>query len=163
MHNEFILSTKPSPGSIQRCALLLGLLLIAPGCGNDGPAVAPVRGVVELDGKPLTGFDRGGVTFTPVAGPLAKGLIDPADGSFELTTYNDGDGAIVGPAMVSLRAAADNPGGIRTEKHTGSRSVLPKDFADRDLSGLTYEVVGGKTNVVRIKISSDGSGTVEAE
>lgn len=145
-------------GLMLACALLATV-----GCGGDRPTMAPVRGIVEMDGKPLTDFQYGAVTLTPQGGPMAKGKINPADGSFQLGTYDDSDGALIGPGRIAVSATVDDPNAGPREKHPGVRWVIPESFADRDFSGLAYEVVGGKTNVVRIKISSDGSGTVEAE
>lgn len=94
---------------------------------------------------------------------MAKGIIDPADGSFELTTYKEGDGALVGPARVTVSATVDDPRSTAEDKYPGVRWVIPETFADRDQSGLACEVTAGKKNVFRIKISSNGSGTVEAD
>lgn len=152
-------------GYFFRTAGLCGSLLLTAfvtGCGDDRPDLAPVSGSVELDGKPLTEFDHAAVIFTPKGGRTAKGVIDPSDGTFELTTYRSGDGAIVGPALVSVSATVDDSSGPE-DKYQGVRWVIPKDFADRDLSGLRCEVVAGEKNVFRVRISSDGTGVIEAE
>jgi len=65
---------------------------------------APVKGVVLYDGKPLS---EGGVQFYPVGvGPMAAGRISK-DGSFELTTANPGDGALVGEHIVVVTPCTD--------------------------------------------------------
>jgi len=79
-------------------AMLLGLS----GCGGPGARVAPVKGKVVFDGKPVKG---GSITFRPVASGTeskAGALGKPAtgdvgdDGTFVLSTYGKGDGAVVG-------------------------------------------------------------------
>lgn len=63
--------------------------------------VAPVSGTVQLDGKPVT---EGYVIFTPEvqsgadpleSGKSASGTIDRS-GAFQLSTYGDNDGAVIG-------------------------------------------------------------------
>jgi len=85
-----------------------GLLIFA-GCGQKSGAeykVAPVRGKVIYNGQPVT---SGGIRFRPIEVPGAKegSLGKPAtgevksDGTFVLSTYGDGDGAVVGKHEVS--------------------------------------------------------------
>ncbi|MFI4874083.1 MAG: hypothetical protein ACIALR_02020 [Blastopirellula sp. JB062] len=90
--------------------LFAGLTLtVVFGCGRASymKEVAPVVGVVQLDGKPVT---EGYVLFTPEvasgadpfsSGKSASGMID-SDGKFELSTYGDEDGAIIGPHTVTF-------------------------------------------------------------
>lgn len=124
--------------------------------------MAPVSGVVHFDGEPLTEFDNAAVILTPQAGRLATGTIDPKDGTFTLSTYKPGDGAMVGPARLAVSATVDDPS-ARVEKHPGVRWVIPDDFSDRDRSGLTCEVVAGEDNHLLIQLHSDGTGTVETQ
>ena len=136
------------------CALL-GLLA---GCGKSIPDTAPVRGVVEIDGKGLSGFDNAAVLFTPRGGRMARGVVEP-DGSFELSTYGRGDGAIVGPAHVTVSATVDDPSAKNMERGVGVRWIIPERFSDED-SGLSCEVLPGTENFFRIELRSDGTGAV---
>ncbi len=76
------------------------------GCGSKVPYdLAPVSGMVTLDGKPLTG---GKVMFAPIAqGASAKagkpgfGKLN-ADGTYVISTYGSEDGAVVGKHWVSI-------------------------------------------------------------
>lgn len=91
--------------------IILGLgasLLTVPGCGKGGAAykTAPVRGQVIYNGQPVT---SGGIGFQPIAvpgasesnpGKPASGQVKE-DGTFVLTTYKEGDGAVVGRHRVS--------------------------------------------------------------
>ncbi|MGI9455963.1 MAG: hypothetical protein ACR2NU_05340 [Aeoliella sp.] len=158
--SESTLTTRGASGCIST---LLCCLWFVGGCGGDLPTLAPVSGIVELDGAPISEFKNAAVSFTPQGGQLAKSTIDPKDGSFELWTYKEGDGAIVGPAKITVRATVDDPNANSEDKYPGVRWVIPDKFSDRDLSGLTCDVVPGEKNFFRIKISSDGTGTVEME
>lgn len=148
------------PLSSLAVASWLGFALL--GCSQRGLDLAPVAGVVELDGKPLTGFQNGGVVLTPTGGRLATGVISPADGTFELTTYEKGDGAKLGAATIAVSATVDDP--TATSKiegrHQQIKSVIPQQFSDQATSNLTYDVVDGE-NFLRIKLSSNGSAVIE--
>lgn len=131
---------------------------VAIGCGSDLPATAPVRGTVLLDGEPLTRFDNAAVLLTPRGGRMASGVIDE-DGAFELSTYEPGDGAPVGPADVTVSATVDDPGATNVERGVGVRWVIPERFSSED-SGLECEVRPGEDNVFRIELQSDGTGEI---
>ncbi len=112
------------------------------GCSDSttsGPAAdvrktAPVQGKVTLNDKPVSG---GVVTFSPIvegagaahAGKAASGEIKE-DGTYTLTTYKTGDGAILGSHKVSVGAVdpakpingAVEPG-FKAEVKEGSNTV----------------------------------------
>ena len=105
--------TKPSAAPPRGAAvapwfvLALGLAAAA-GCGEAPPEVAPVAGVVLLDGEPAAGIE---VRFLPVRDEgeppraISSGITDDA-GRFELVyrdTDDRRDGAAVGPHKVLLR------------------------------------------------------------
>jgi hypothetical protein len=81
----------------------VGLAVVA-GCNQSPYPVAPVQGIVTIDGQPMS---AGRVMFAPVAkdglnsGRPAFGEIQQ-DGRFALSTYGDGDGAVVGEHWVSI-------------------------------------------------------------
>lgn len=93
--------------------LFLALMIGITGCGRSGAEyrVAPVKGKVIYNGQPVT---SGGIRLRPVEVPGAKegSLGKPAagevksDGTFVLTTYKDGDGAVVGKHEVSYIPAS---------------------------------------------------------
>ena len=84
----------------------LGLVYHLSGCSADPnmPKLGKVSGKVTYQGKPL---DAGRVVFTPVAGKggaadqSATGEIN-SDGTYEMTTYNTGDGAVLGQLIVTV-------------------------------------------------------------
>ena len=70
------------------------------GCGGrDTVSTVPVKGKVTCNGQPVKG---GTINFSPAGeGRGAFGEIQ-SDGSFELTTYSTGDGAMPGKHSVTL-------------------------------------------------------------
>ncbi len=75
------------------------------GCSDSPFEVAPTSGTVTIDGQ---AFTQGKVMFAPLGrgasaevGRPAFGRLAP-DGSFTLTTYEEGDGAVVGEHWVTV-------------------------------------------------------------
>lgn len=113
------------------------------GCSGSSNPVAPVNGVVTLNGKPVADMV---VTFTPVPGKTASvgdentpgksatGNTD-AEGKFTLSTYERNDGALVGEHKVTVFGTGPDP--------TPPGSV-PKDY--------TMEVKPG-SNDLEIKLT----------
>jgi hypothetical protein len=84
---------------------LAGVGLLLAGCGGGGEPTANVNGSVTYDGQPVT---SGNITFAPLEGTVGKpanGLVQP-DGSFTLSTYAEGDGAVVGRHRVLFSPTA---------------------------------------------------------
>ena len=90
------------------CSFLCGLVIVtsAIGCGggSDNPAVGTVSGKITHNGQSVT---SGIVQFTPgqsggkgPAGKPASGNVG-ADGTFKLSTYGNGDGAVIGKHKVN--------------------------------------------------------------
>ncbi len=115
---------------------LLGILILAfPGCGGGSGELqlAPVKGKVIYNGQPVT---SGSIHFRPIAvsgakegtqGKPASGQIQ-SDGTFVLTTFRQGDGAIVGKHEVSYIPAT---GGAETYEQQPEKSpylgLVPKE------------------------------------
>lgn len=90
---------------LPRCFLTLLIPAACIGCSKSPHDLAPVRGVVTIDGQPFAG---GKVMFAPIAkgesrnaGRAAFGRLQP-DGTFTLTSYDANDGAIVGEHWATL-------------------------------------------------------------
>lgn len=79
------------------------LLVVGAGCGPSGQVkVYPVQGKVMFEGKPLVG--GGAISFVPLseqAGKTAGGVIQP-DGTYQLGTYKEADGSMVGEFRVTV-------------------------------------------------------------
>lgn len=136
----------------QRCFLstasALGLMVLALGGCGPGVTLVPVRGRVLLDGQPLA---AGSVMLQPKIGPAARGQIGP-DGSFELGTYQPGDGVRPGPAagrVTSVAAAQAAP----DQEQPAGKSLIPLRYADFATSGITVDVAAGM-QPVEIELSS---------
>lgn len=92
-----------------RCWILVGLAAFLTGCGSGVPPeleTAPVKGKVLIGGKPPV---KAEVRFKPKV-PLndpAKRSVEPyafvgEDGSFEVNTYRDKDGAPLGEYSITI-------------------------------------------------------------
>lgn len=144
--------------------LLLALLAVAAaplGCGDQRAKRARVQGTVTVGGRPLT---QGVIMFYPTAGGRpATGQID-ADGTYELTTYDPGDGALLGDHAVTIEAVEVNetsapPASLLDEVSSAPtatrppqvRWLVPEDYADRSTSPLTA-VVEDKDNTIDFPI-----------
>jgi hypothetical protein len=124
---------------------LFPLLLISlcVGCGPKRPAMAPVKGKVLLDGRPL---NIGNVGTIPSAGRGAHGDIQP-DGTFELYTYSKNDGAMLGKHKVGV-VAYDSSGPKGPESPYG-KLLVPRRYMNPETSGFTIDVQpGGNDDVV---------------
>lgn len=99
---------------VVRLGLVFGVAWLG-GCSRTPYAVAPVTGVVTLDGQPLGG---GVVSFQPVAsrgsvaGPGSTGRID-VDGRYRLTTVDGASGAVVGQHVVRIYSRSPESAPVR--------------------------------------------------
>lgn len=116
------------------------------GCGSGGQfPVAKARGEFLVDGKPLT---VGRVMLSPIAsgenttkaGRPAFGDLN-AEGAFVLSTYGDGDGAVVGKHRVTW---------INTERKTDAGRALG---IERLAYPVPVEIAADQDNQIRLEIS----------
>lgn len=130
---------------------LLGLMLF---CGCDkGPVVVPVTGKVTYQGKPL---EFGSVTFQPRQGQPARGEIQP-DGTFSLSSYAPGDGAVIGTHKVRIACYTSQK---KTDQQpVGEQSLgkllIPRKYTLFDYSGLTAEVKADGNNSFEFNLTDD--------
>ncbi len=129
----------------------LWLLLIATfaGCSPAPFPMEPVTGVVTVEGKP---FCAGQVMFFPIAqqensesGKPGFSLLDE-NGTFQLSTYSRGDGAVVGQHWVRLysldhRRTAD-------DKHVPAFKMV-------SINSTPVEVKAGEQNHFEFELSLD--------
>jgi hypothetical protein len=113
------------------------------GCGQEAYEVAPVHGMVSVDGKPLF---QGKVMFAPVT----KGEGNPgkpgwsrieSDGAYRLTTFKQNDGAVIGEHWVTI---------------INSEEELPEDVPEfsRFMVPKRVSVAPGKDNQINIELTS---------
>ena len=115
-----------------RCCGALGLCFLlgaAVGCNQSKYEISPVSGIVKVANQPLAGAK---VLFAPVAkegsaegGKPAFGRTE-SDGSFHLTTYQDGDGAIVGEHWVTIFVPAQAPSKEANAEIEYKRRAVPQ-------------------------------------
>lgn len=150
--------------------LLSALALFSVGCGQSGPAVEYVEGVVTLNGSPLKGAT---VSFSPKGtdGIGAAGLTQP-DGSFTLNARGakPGSGTATGdysvmiskvemPALVEI--GTDDPRyGTREQEQLEQEAlnakpkvIVPEKYNSAETSPFTAKVESG-SNTFTFDISS---------
>src|SRR4051794_35085019 len=141
----------------RRAVLIVTAALLA-GCGGDPskPKLGRVSGTVTYKGKPVT---KGIVTFIPISGPGSKtgqsamGEIGK-DGSYVLTTFENGDGAVLGEHIVLVQSREDDPaleghdmpipdaqGRVKIKP---SKNLVPAKYATAEESPLRQTVVAGR-------------------
>jgi hypothetical protein len=143
--------------SHHRAALFVSLIVALSGCSADRETTVPVTGVVEFKGAPLANVS---VTFTPESGRPANGITRD-DGTFELTTYEAADGAVVGNHTVTIAALADSVPEEIPENYSyvqqGEKDSarIPRHYADAALSGLKAEVQANGENRFRFALKEE--------
>jgi hypothetical protein len=128
-------------GDLIRAAALLAFCAgAAPGCGEEieRPETFPVQGRVTYQGKPVP---RGTITFQSDDGQAAVGEIQP-DGSYRLSTFEEGDGAVLGHHKVYIIADTSDPGMIpgSSPGYTPPKDLIPKKYNRVETSGLEANV-----------------------
>lgn len=121
---------------LRLIAPLAAIGLLA-GCGDGRPQRVPVAGQVLIDGQPVT---AGVIRFQPEQGRAATGEIGP-DGSFSLSTFDEGDGAIPGKHTVTVFARE-----VVGDAHI--RWLAPKKYGQPSHSGLTQSIDGPTNSIV---------------
>ncbi len=123
---------------------LICLLVLLAGCGQDRPDRVPVAGQVLIDGEPLT---YGVVMFVPPNDRPSSAALDNT-GRFQLTCFDEGDGAVLGMHRVAVTAVEPlGPGKQRWH--------APRAYVDYHTSGLSAEITGPTDDLV-IELSWDG-------
>src|SRR5262245_25758246 len=131
-------------------------LFLALGCGGgvERPKMGKVSGKVVVKGQPLT---KRLVTFVPGVGAAtdAATATTNSDGTYRLTTFDDGDGAIVGDHNVTVMSKEDDPlakgEGMPTPdqiaKAKKPKSLIPEKYAELGKSGLRFSVKEGSNTI----------------
>lgn len=144
-------SMRMNPGWVL---LVLLFLVGMAGCGSKSGQLptAPVTGRVTYQGKPVP---RGEITFVPTASQPgvrnAYGTLDE-QGRYRLTTYREGDGAVLGTHQVMIVAREELPADVGKQMTPDgilvpgkqAKSLIPERYSDPATSGLTAEVKDGR-------------------
>jgi hypothetical protein len=145
-------SPRCRPGRLViTAACLLAAVATAVGCGGKRlPATRPVRGIVRFEGRPLV---SGAISFYPVderAGRTnrpAVGVIS-SDGSYRLSTFRTGDGAMPGRYLVAIESLSTE----RTIENPEAPEewAIPRRYGTTGESGLAASVPSEGTGGVTI-------------
>lgn len=114
-----------------------GLVLLASGCGGDGPKQYPVEGTVTLDDKPVTGS----VAFHPDSSKGNKSTVAPggdADAGGKFTLFTGGKaGAPPGWYKVTVAEKEE----LDSTKPESKSKVNKSKYNDPEKTPWTVEVV----------------------
>lgn len=121
-------------------------LIAAVGCGGareELSPTAPVSGTVVYSGNSIS---NGTVSFYPESGERSAGGVIGEDASFTLSTYTDGDGAVVGHHEVVVTSMKSSPDGSVGAGTSTDNNAIPAKYADRLTTPLTFKVKQGENN-----------------
>ena len=135
----------------RRCGWLPLVLVVLTGCSGGKDRIAPVSGVVRLNGKPLAGAS---VFFEPIPsdketyGPGAHAITD-AEGRFTLMVAAEKTrGAVIGKNTVRI-SLGDAPKGDPGGAHL-TRELLPARYNSK--SELTFDVPPGGSDAANFDL-----------
>ena len=138
---------------ISRAGLTVACLACL-GCHKPAPlALAPVRGVVTFQGRPLAG---GLIVFTPERGPKPFAARLDAYGHYELEPTPP-----AGPGLPSGVSRGIPPGRYDitfSDPPQPSDAQFPRKLRRPDTSGVAREVLAGQENVLDFHITAGGGG-----
>ena len=130
--------------SLLTAAFGLGFFLA--GCGGVAgrPPLGRVSGNVTYNGQPVT---SGSVIFTPSKGDsgghVATGPIG-SDGSYSLTTFDTGDGAVIGQHVVTVEAREKMSGSPKDKQgritYKPSKMAVPDKYTNPAKTPFRYTV-----------------------
>ncbi|SIO63004.1 hypothetical protein SAMN05444166_7213 [Singulisphaera sp. GP187] len=122
---------------------VLTVLLSACGSAEKHPETVPVSGKVTYDGKPVP---KGTITFQPADGQPAVGEIQP-DGSFQLSTFGEKDGAVLGVHKIMIISNTADPTMIpgSSPGYVKPKDIIPKKYNQLQTSGLEATVSKDKS------------------
>ena len=132
------------------------------GCGKGYPETVEVFGHVTYDGKPISIVKNCEceINFWPESGRPARGEFAP-DGSYRLTSFESGDGAVPGEYRVTIKAVKVHfPGGSAPPTEGAAAAadpvaagrpwlerLIPQRYEGIETSGLTATVEPGKNEI----------------
>ena len=149
---------------ITVCMALLFTMIM--GCGgSDRPSTVKVTGTVKLNGQPVAN-----ATVAFIGDGHAATAVSRDDGTFTLTTFEDGDGAVEGdyratvvkmtgggisgaPANDSMEAAAEAAEANNNPDSDGPKSSLPQRYSDPNTSGFQFTVKSGEENDFTLELT----------
>jgi hypothetical protein len=158
---------------IARSFLICLAFFLLAGCGGSTDVlVFPTSGIVNYEGKPMSG--GGSISLVPTssqAGKAAGGIINP-DGTFVMSTYGDGDGAMAGTFRVMIAQTttaepdfggdSDAPGAAAKAEGTSTvdkADIIPLIYADPINSPITVTIEAKDKNELKIELNRSVPGS----
>jgi len=146
--------------ALLSCSLLFAVLLLALGCAKQGlEGTIPIRGTVTYRGSPLT---TGEVRYIPESddGRIARGKLRE-DGSFQLTTLSNGDGALPGEYKVLVVVYPEQFETVdekiaaregKSPKRSAEKPPIPEKYYDVEATDLADTVSSGHSGIVAFEL-----------
>jgi hypothetical protein len=129
---------------------LLSLLLAFAGCGPSRPATFPVKGKVVFENNEPC--QLGTIEFRSLDHMVtARGIIEK-DGSFMLTTWEPGDGAVAGSHQIIIQQLIITED-LSFKSHNHGKRVPPR-YGDYATSGIKATVKDQPLNELVITLDS---------
>ncbi|RLS82093.1 MAG: hypothetical protein DWI04_05370 [Planctomycetota bacterium] len=125
---------------------VMAVVLVGPAGCIRPPLLVPVKGVVLLDGKPLS---SGVVQFQPAAGQMASGVIE-GDGTFTLSRHLPNDGVPPGTYRVAV-TAFDRLAEVQAVENL----IVPVKYTRFGSSGIEFTVFPGTLEPLVVSLSSE--------
>jgi hypothetical protein len=132
-----------------RCLAGAILLVTIAGCARSNPHCIAVSGQVTYQGKQVK---AGMIAFTRLEQAAGGGLVRPAtadlqaDGSYAMTTFREGDGALPGEYAVSI-VSFDYSG--KRDESQRLPSMIPAKYGSPETSGLNVRVPSDASGPLR--------------
>ena len=128
-------------------------ITVSLGCESKPHGLAPVSGIVTLDGQPVSGVR---VTFQPSGrdvenpGPGSSAFSD-ASGRYELKTVRDEHGAVPGQHTVRILNPAPQLASSDDSAAPPRKEIIPRRYED---GHLTFDVPPEGTNAADFVLTS---------
>lgn len=131
----------------QLIILLIAIIAVGCGSGEERPQTSKTEGTVTFDGKPL---EAASVSFIPESGRPASGFTD-ASGRFVLTTFGSEDGAIVGQHTVII-SKVKSEAKDQNDIYAKQKSVIPEKYSDIKKTELTATINSDGANDIKLDL-----------
>ncbi len=155
------------------CVWLLSLACLGgfAGCGSGGaerPDTVPVDGTVTYNNKPVEGAT---VSFSTEGSPRVSSGVTDAEGKFQLTMYDPGDGVMVGEHTVTIAKSTGAGSGAMSQAEMEKALNDPSGMAgqmqaqeagkgkDAPKSEIPEEYASGMTSGLKATVTAEGPNT----
>jgi hypothetical protein len=134
-----------------RLLLSMCAVCLLQGCGSQYPTTVPIQGTITYRGKPI---DKGEVQFSPkddatgARRRLAVGEVD-AQGSYTLSTFTKGDGAMPGEYAVTITLPKRKSGVEVAEGVAPAEQFIPTIYSALDKTPLKATIPADASGTLR--------------